>query len=172
MKAFLINPTARTISEFECSGKPSDIAAILGVTTPHDLIGMAVSPDNPDTPDVIMASRNADHDAGYFLICSLSFPICGTGVLLGVERTTTVGNKDGGKARPAPNMTLETLRSNLVWAQRIHNGPNGEDQFYVDDSHNTVEAIRNVAMGQLANGNCEIRAAANDGGKVDLRHLH
>lgn len=151
MKAYLINPTARTVTAFEFSGLPSDLAKIINGGE-HAGIGLT----SDESPDVVFVGRHVPDDAGFFFIKGIPMPLGGLAVVMGCNHVADVREgRSAGTAR-APTATLEDIRKSVLWLKRI-----GEDAFGADLDGNDAEGVKNA-----------LAIIASFGERAHVEHIH
>lgn len=145
MQAFLINPAARSITAFQFSGKPEDMAAILSTTLGQ--VGATAMPtnDRDDVRDALLVARDAsDQRMGFFMLAGIPQPLLGCALVVGFA------NK-GGKVAPTDALVgLDWLKANVVWLKiAAEHSVGGSVAFEVITDGGT-EAMHNVltALGQ------------------------
>lgn len=143
MKAYLINPADRTVSEFKFSGKRPDMIAMLG-TTEAELRGLSLNDDDTESPDVVFVAHRPTR-LDYFMVSAIPIPLAGLAVVVGIERADIDGDMNGGHAQ-SPTMTLEWLKNHLIWLEKI-DMPNGDVGFKCDDILNAPTTTLNVIAG-------------------------
>lgn len=143
MKAYLINPAAHTITEFDFSGKRPDMCAMLGCDD-DDLRGVSLD-EEMDSPDVLFVAYRPACQS-FFMTSALPIPLAGLGIVVGMQRMETDEEKglDGGHAG-APMHSLEWLKKNLLWMERA-----GPDSFMCDGKHTDEATAMNVIAGLKA----------------------